>query len=246
MKGLRSTAFAAIATLGTLSVPPLMAQTDGPAYVRHVMTTVKPERVAEFESLLEERAATLRESGQQGFRNVYESVQGDRYTYLIEDPVPSIATLDEPPAAMPSLDWTRRVQEAVTAQRSVIIRAYPDLSIPAGAGTEPGLVHYRLRRNIPARTQEYYQWQANELVPAMRESGRPAWFFTGRVIAGGSPQSWISLAHVDNWASLEVNNFAETMTPAERGQMFSRGSSVLSYAEDSFFRFRPDLSFAAD
>lgn len=161
MKGLRSTAFAAIATLGTLSVPPLMAQTDGPAYVRHVMTTVKPERVAEFESLLEERAATLRESGQQGFRNVYESVQGDLYTYLIEDPVPSIATLDEPPAAMPSLDWTRRVQEAVTAQRS-------------------------------------------------------------------------------------VNNFAETLTPAERGQMFSRGSSVLSFAEDSFFRFRPDLSFASD
>jgi len=235
-----------MATLLALSVPTVMAQTDGPAYVRHVIATAKPDRVVEFESLLEERAAILSDSGQQGFRNVYESVQGDRYTYLIEDALPSLATLDEPPAVAPDPDWIRRVDGAVSAQRSVIIRAYPDLSIPAGAETERGLVHYRIRRNIPARTQEYYQWQANELVPAMRDAGRPACFFTGRVIAGGSPQSWISLAHVDNWAALEVNNFAETMTPVERTQMFSRGSSVLSYAEDSFFRFRPDLSFAAD
>ena len=246
MRGLLSTIYAVIVTLLALSVPPLMAQTDGPAYVRHVIATVKPDRVVEFESLLEERAAILSDSGKQGFRNVYESVQGARYTYLIEDPLPSLATLDEPPAVVPAPDWIRRVDGAVSAQRSVIIRAYPDLLIPAGPETERGLVHYRIRRNIPARTQEYYQWQANELVPAMREAGRPAWFFTGRVIAGGSPQSWISLAHVENWAALEVNNFAETMTPAERTQMFSRGSSVLSYAEDSFFRFRPDLSFAAD
>lgn len=246
MRGSLSTNIAAIATLLALFVPPLMAQTDGPAYVRHVIATVKPDRVMEFESLLEERAAILRDSGQQGFRNVYESVQGARYTYLIEDPLPSLAALDEPSAAEPSSDWTDRFDGAVSTQRSVIIRAYPDLSIPAGAETERSLVHYRIRRNIPARTQEYYQWQTNELVPAMREAGRPAWFFTGRVIAGGSPQSWISLAHVDNWAALEVNNFAETMTPAERAQMFSRGSSVLSYADDSFFRFRPELSFATD
>ena len=127
MRGSLSTNIAAIATLLALFVPPLMAQTDGPAYVRHVIATVKPDRVMEFESLLEERAAILRDSGRQGFRNVYESVQGDRYTYLIEDPLPSLAALDE-----------------------------------------------------------------------------------------------------------------------RRPQMFSRGSSVLSYAEDSFFRFRPDLSFAAD
>ena len=232
----------ACALLLVLSPPAVNAQNDGPAYFRHLVTTVKPDRVAEFESLLRERAAALEAGGEQGFRSVWQPVQGPQYTYVIVDPIRSLAVLDEPPSATPSADWIHRVDAAITEQTSIILRNYPDLSIPGPEGYERDMARLRIRRTLPAVTNPYYQWQRDELVAKQREAGLTS-LVTGRAVAGTSVQTWISLAHIDDNASQEGNIIATVMPLQERVQMFERGSGLLAYSEDWIVRFRPDLGF---
>ncbi len=222
-----------------------IAQDDEAAYVRHVTATVKPDRVAQFENLLRDRAVALEAAGDQAYRHVYEYLSGTLYTYLVVDPLPTLAVRDRPPAVPVPPELSEGVRDTVMSRESMTLLTYPDLSIPLATGEERGLARLRLRRNIPARTRPYYLWQAEELVPAQREAGLK-WLYTGRVIVGGSVQDWISLAHIDSWESLEGNILANTTTPQERGQMFSRGSGNLAYGEDIVVRYRPDLSFVLD
>ena len=101
----------------TISAPQAMAQNDDTTYMWAFLTTVKSDRVAEFEELLRTRSAGLEATGE-GFRSVYESVVGDQFTYLMADYVAAIEVLDQPtpPGRIPPPGWTNRNDAATTAQ----------------------------------------------------------------------------------------------------------------------------------
>ena len=227
-----------------ISAPLAMAQDDDAGYVRFFITTVNADRIEEFESLLKERAAGLRAGGEQAFRSVYVTLVGKQYNYLMVDSVPSLARLDRPapPAAVPTTQWAGRIDGATNEQTVLILRTYPDLNIPAAEGAERNLVRFRIRRTAPSRTQDYYEWQANELLPALREAGITG-FRVGRVILGGSSQTWVSGADVDSWASMINNVLAESMGERQMAQMLARGAEMLVHTEDLVMAYRPDLSY---
>ena len=79
----------------SISAPLAVAQDDDPTYMWVFLTTVKSDRVAEFEELLKQRAAGLKATGE-GFRSVYQSVVGDQYTYMMADYISAIEVLDTP------------------------------------------------------------------------------------------------------------------------------------------------------
>ncbi len=223
----------------SLSAPFAWAQ-EG--FVRHLITTVKPDRIGEFESLLEERAAGLRAAGQQPFRSVYETLQGDQFTYVIVDFWPSLAAMGEPldPGPNVSPNWITRLDNTVVSQRSVTLRHYPDLTIPPEPGYERDLVRVRIRRNAPGRTQDYQAWLAEQFVPALRDAGVTG-HITSRVILGGNGQSWVTLSNV----TLESMGFGLGNALGERRvtQVFSAAEGLVVYGEDYLMRFRPDLGF---
>ena len=71
--------------MASFDCPPLtVAQDDEPTYIWAFLTTVKSDRVAEFEELLRQRTEGLEAAGP-GFRSVYQSVVGEQYTYLMAD-----------------------------------------------------------------------------------------------------------------------------------------------------------------
>ncbi len=228
----------------TISAPLTMAQDDDAGYVRFFITTVNADRVVEFESLLKERAAGLRAGGQQPFRSVYVTLAGKQYNYLMVDAIPSLAVLDQPAptAAIPSPEWAGRIDGATNEQTVLILRTYPDLNIPAAEGAERDLIRFRIRRTAPGRTQDYYEWQANELLPALREAGITG-FITGRVVLGGSSQTWVSAADVDSWASMFNNILAESMGERQMTQMLAEGAAMLVHTEDLVMAYRPDLGY---
>ena len=227
----------------TISAPLALAQNDDTTYMYVFLTTVKSDRVAEFEELLRTRAAGLEAAGP-GFRSVYESVVGDQFTYLMADYVSAIDVLDQPtsPGRIPPPGWTNRNDAATTAQTVLLMRRYDDLRIAAAEGSERDLVRVRIRRNAPGRTQDYYEWQANELMPALREAGVTG-FLTNRVILGDSNQTWMSFANIDSYASTENNVLAESMGEQQAAQMIGRGAAMLVHTEDLIMRYRPDLSY---
>ena len=224
----------------SISVPQAMAQNDDTTYVRVFATTVKSDRVAEFEDLLRQRSAGLEAAGP-GFRSVYESVAGEQFTYLMVDFVPSVAALDGPGTAPPP-GWGNRNDAATSAQTVLVMRRYSDLRIPAAEGAERDLVQVRIRRNAPGRTQDFYEWQANQLLPALREAGVSD-FFINRVILGGSSQTWMSFSSIESLASTQNDILAESMGERQAAQMIERGMAMLVHTEDLIMRYRSDLSF---
>lgn len=228
-----------------ISAPLALAQ-DSPTYMQVFLTTVKSDRLAEFENLLKERAAGLAESGE-GFRSVYQTLAGDQYTYMMSDFLPSMALLDGPPRPerAPPQGWGARNDAATTAQTVLFMRRYLDLRIPAAEGSERDLIRVRIRRTAPGRTQEYYEWQANQLLPALREAGVTG-FLINRVVLGGSSETWFSFQSIDSMASTEVNVLAESMGERQAAQMLARGAAMLVHTEDLIMRYRPDLSYFAD
>ena len=229
----------------TISAPQAMAQNDDTTYMWVFLTTVKSDRVAEFEELLRQRSAGLEATGE-GFRSVYESVVGDQYTYMMSDYVPAIEVLDTPqPDRAPPPGWGSRNDAVTTAQTVLLMRRYPELRTDAPGGPERDLVRVRIRRNAPGRTQDYYDWQADQLLPALREAGVTG-FLSNRVVLGGSSQTWVSFASIDNIASTENNVLAESMGERQAEQMLARGAAMLVHTEDLIMRLRPDLGYVTD
>jgi len=229
-----------------LSAPLTLAQDSNPTYMQVFMTTVKSDRVAEFENLLRERAAGLEASGE-GFRSVYQTIVGDQYTYWMADFLPSMAVLDGPPRPnrAPPPGWGARNDAATTAQTMLFMRRYPELRTDAPGGAERDLVRVRIRRNAPGRTQDYYDWQAEQLLPALREAGVTG-FLSNRVVLGGSSQTWISFQSIESMASTEINVLAESMGERQAEQMLARGAAMLVHTEDLIMRLRPDLGYVSD
>jgi hypothetical protein len=206
------------------------------------LTTVKSDRVAEFEELLRQRSAGLEATGE-GFRSVYESVVGDQYTYMMSDFVSSIDVLDTPrPDRAPPPGWGTRNNAATSAQTVLLMRRYLDLRIPAAEGSERDLVRVRIRRNAPGRTQDYYEWQRDELLPALEEAGVTG-VLINRVVLGGSNQTWVSFSSMDSFASTEDDVLGESMGEQQAARMIAQGAEMLVHTEDLVMRYRPDLSY---
>lgn len=228
----------------SVAVPLANAQGGDATYTRVFITTVKSDRLAEFENLLSERTESL-EAATTGFRSVYQVLIGEQFRYLMVDFIPSASAMDQPfaPEAVLSPQWGNRNDAATLSQTLLIMRRYEDLRIPAEAGSERDLVRVRIRRNAPGRGQDYYEWQVNQLLPALREAGVTGLFFTNRVVLGGSNQTWVSFASIDNFASTQINVLAESMGERQAAQMLQRGANMLVHTEDLIVRYRADLSF---
>ncbi|NNC65020.1 MAG: hypothetical protein HKN84_09565 [Gammaproteobacteria bacterium] len=228
------------------SAPLALAQESNPTYMQMFLTTVKSDRVAEFENLLQERAAGLARSGE-GRRSVYQMIVGDQFTYLMADFLPSLAVLDGPPQPhrAPPPGWGERNDAATTAQTILLMRRYPELRTPGAVEPDRDLVRVRIRRNAPGRTQDYYEWQAEQLLPALREAGVTG-FLSNRVVLGGSSQTWVSFQSIESLASTENNVLAESMGERQAEQMLARGAAMLVHTEDLIMRLRPDLGYVSD
>jgi hypothetical protein len=127
-------------------------------------------------------------------------------------------------------------------QRVVILRIYPDLNIPTAQGTTRGLVRMRIRRTAPGRALDYHDWAANQLVPALRQAGVSGVLF-GRVMLGGSPDTWVTTSDERNFAGMATDVLAESMGARQSAQMLGRGMAMLVHSEDFVMRLRPDLGF---
>jgi len=219
------------------------AQDGDATYTRVFITTVKSDRVAEFEDLVRARTEGL-EAARTGFRSVYQVLVGEQFRYLMVDFIPSASAMDQPlaPGAVTPPQWGTRNDAVTLSQTVLIMRRYADLRIPAEAGSERDLVRVRIRRNAPGRNQDYYEWQVNQLLPALREAGVTG-TLTNRVVLGGSNQTWVSFSGIDNLASTQTNVLAESMGERQAAQMLQRGTDMLVHTEDLIMRYRTDLSF---
>ena len=236
-------------TIGVLliSAPTMMLAQDeepaGPRYINIRIQTVKPDRVAQWESLRKEMSENMQEGGQ-AFYHVYQRQRGPLATYLIVSPATAIgepgAAIEEPPAVPVSENWLNAMWGTLDSQSLITLRTYPELatlqtgSVPSHPGAN--FMHVRIRTAAAGRNADFREWLRDELVPALRAAGAGD-VRIGRTVLGGSPQTWGIFSFVEGWpeSALELDP-----------SMLARGNAMITTQIDYFYSFREDLSFTAN
>jgi len=246
---MRSSRLFSVGALLALVSTCVVAQQTGPAYINARIVTVKADSVSQWEGLIEERSSFRRAQGQ-SFYHVYQRLRGPLHTYLIITPAADIGPqlAGAPPTPLDVQNWATALNSTIASESVTTLQTYPDAHTLQTESLAPptDFMHVRLRVAAPGRSQEYYEWQANELIPALRAADVGD-VRVSRVALGGNIRSWIRFSFVNGWPGDGADRLAASMgeRPAER--MLARGEAMTAGAStDYFYRLRPEMSFTAN
>ena len=223
-----------------VSAPTLaLAQDAEPGYVNFRIHTVLRGQAAAWESIMRERRDAEDAAGRP-FRRVFQRIRGPESTYLILH-LDAAVGQTELPAVDISPTWGERLNSTLDSSVLLTLQTYPELTanLDRWLTQDTDLMQVRIRTTAPGRAQDYHDWQANELFPALTDAGVTIRGF--RVYLGGSTRTWVRLSVVEDWASLtEVSPIIESR---EFEGIIADEAEMLAATEDLLYQYRADLSY---
>lgn len=217
------------------------AQSDGPAWMRMHLVTVKPESIDEFMELQKQITASTKERGV-AFRSAWTMANfGTNYRFAFFTPMRSFAELDSPSPLDPAIG--AKFLKYVTARESHAAIFQPELSkLPDG---EPKLALVTISSVAPGKHEEYAEFFKAEVVPYMSdpETGLQG-FATWRTIFGPGADTWTTLAFIKDYAYIDGGPMSgRTMDEASREAMAERQAEMVTHVERFISRYIPELSY---
>jgi hypothetical protein len=219
--------------LVTAIVPIAQAQDDGPNFINLRLIEVHADKVSEFEDLMKQRSAAEAKAGER-FNQVFQRLRGVLNGYLIISPGDGSESVevDLPDSWGPSMSQAIKNHTRVTAATGP--RTLPDGSVaPDGE-----YLYVRLRTVQPGKVAAYRDWQANKLIPALRELGIGD-VRSAKVVLGGNPATFVRFAFMDDWPG------GDGGAGGPLADILAEESAMLATSQNLFYRVRDDLSFTA-
>ena len=213
---------------------------DGPGRISVRLVDVRADAVAQFEAAIADIGAVQKAAGRPFF-HVYERIRGATgFTVITSD-----ADYNELPAAPLDSDLLDRILHSLNGSTLMTLNIYPQLGIPGAGTTAPSgeFLIARVRTTSPSNRQAYFDFQANELVPALRAAGVTDQR-AGRVIAGGNTNTFVRYSFTNDWTD-PANPLLQSLGQRDFDRLIARGNALLVNVEDYVYRFREDLSFTA-
>ena len=230
----------ALVCFATWSPSTTSAQEDVLPTITARVVTVKGDSVARWESLIKERVLESRARGE-GFLQVYQVVRGTAQTFLIISPGSG--------STVPFTDnWAAAVLDARASASHYTLQVYPELRTSTPDTVRPtAFVYERIRTVPPSRANDYYRWQRDELLPALRDAGVRD-VRTARIAFGGNINTWLRFAFIDDFPTVNSgqNILAESMGAQQAQEMLNRGRGMTSSETDIIYSFRADLSYSSN
>lgn len=217
----------------TANAPIAQAQDDGPNFINLRLIEVHADKVSEFEDLMKQRSAAEAEAGER-FNHVFQRLRGVLNGYLIISPGDGSDTVevDLPDSWGPSMSQAIKNHTRVTA--AIGPRTLSDGSVE-GDGE---YLYVRLRTVQPGKVAAYRDWQANKLIPALRELGIGD-VRSAKVVLGGNPATFVRFAFMDDWPG------GDGGAGGPLADILAEESAMLATSQNLFYRVRDDLSFTA-
>lgn len=215
------------------------AQDAEPAWLNFRIHTVKRDQTAAWESAMRERRDAEEAAGVP-FLRIFQRVRGPQGVYLILHLDGQVGQLDLPDVDISS-SWGQRLNATIDASTILTVQMFGELTanLDRWLTEDTDMVQVRVRTAAPGRSQDYYDWQAEQLFPALTEAGVS--IRGGRVFLGGSSRTFVRLSVVESWASLTEENPVITSRNFER--IIAVEDEMLAATEDFMYRYRADLSF---
>ena len=138
--------------------------------------------------------------------------------------------------------WGARFNTTVDTSTILTVQMFPELTanLDRWLTEDTDMMQVRLRTAAAGRADDYYDWQANQLFPALSEAGVS--IRGGRVYLGDSTRTFIRLSVVENWASLAEPD--PVIQSRDFQRIIAAEDEMLAATVDLMYRYRPDLSVA--
>jgi len=229
-----------------LLLPAFVAAQDGEErqYLAVRTVTVTAEGSATWVEQQRQLAAVHKERGDPT-RHVWQEVTGDIDTFHIVTFPDGFAGRDEAPEGPPMGDaqaeWVAKISPTVASRNTVVLRRYPQHTIPNADGSEPGLSTLRYTTIAPGKSGAFNTWIGEKLVPALKKGGAEGVRFN-RIVFGGNTDVWVSSNSLPNFAALDEPGPLAGLSDEERAEMFDGWGEMVWESDVRLVRFRDDLS----
>jgi hypothetical protein len=220
-------------------------------YLYLSFTSIKPERITEFERLVkEELNPALRKSGLTARYVSTRATIGDGYVYVGARPFTRLAEFDEPDRLSKALGekaaqaLLEKLRACHSAHHSIIVRNVGD----ASWGTDEVMPMYMVAKLQLAtgRKADWLKFQREEHVPLLRKTGLKT-YFTQEVVYGGDQNVVYTLTRFDKYSELDVNRVRQHLGDQAYTQFNAkRPSGAVTSVERTLWRLRPELSIVPE
>lgn len=237
---MKTTLSIALGMLFVLGSFPAHTQEETSAYVAYSGNVVDHDKIELYEDLLRERRDAWKAAGH-SYVHVFERVRHGESAYLsmYEDPDVnqlSLADADISPTWAAQIGGIAKYHILLTVEMPSAFVGNTD----RGLGQDGDLLDMRVLRTAPGRAQAYYDWQADQLFPALRKAG--VRMYGARAFLGDSNRTFLTFSVLEDWA--EFTNPDPAHNSAELQKIRSAGEEMIVSTEQLMYRYRGDLSFS--
>ena len=224
-----------------------------PARQRLAVTVVqvKPEMVRDFENLIKsEYNPALAKAGAK-WNDVWRTAQfGDAFEFTFVSPVDNFAQFDGPSPLEKALGkegagaWYAKASRMVNGVRSFVMAHDPELSHQGKMDGPPKLAVVSYVNVAPGRSDEFEGFFKNEMLPVIKKSDVPGYWFQ-RVGLGGAGNQYITLVLHNNFAELEKGPPPRrVLGPEGAAKLLQKlPAGVVTHTESRVMRLVPELTY---
>lgn len=224
-----------------------------PARQRLAVTVVqvKPEMVAEFEALIRnEYNPALAKAGVK-WSDVWRTAQfGDVFEFTFVSPINSFAQFDGPGPLERALGkegagaWYAKASRMINGVRGFVMTHDQELSHEGKMDGPPKMAVVSYVSVAPGRNAEYEGFIKNEVLPVIKKSDVPGYWFQ-RVGLGGDAGQYITLTLHNNFADLEKGPPTRRVLGQEGAAKLTQKlpAGVVTRSESRVIRLVPELTY---
>jgi hypothetical protein len=214
------------------------------------LTTVKPERVAEWLEIQRSQTIPMQQKGGIKERDTWQSGApfGEGNTYAIVTPIDKFATYDAPNLARRVLGdaaqaYQNKLAAITVSRRTFAIQDRPELSIAPAPVAKYAAAILTDTTIVSGHAEQYEAYVKNDLVPLLKKDNVVG-YLVSRTTFGGNANEYHSLMLISSFADIDRGPAqARLLKPAEAAAMTAKVTPHVEHVERTILRYVPDLSY---
>jgi hypothetical protein len=220
------------------------------AWYSVTLTTVKPDRVAEWIEIQKSQTIPMQQKGGIKSRETWQSGApfGEGNMYGVVTPIDNFATYDMPNLAQRMLgDGARAYQDKLAAltvsRRTFAVQDRAELSIARAANAKIVAAILQDVTVVSGHAAQYEAYIKDDLLPLLKKDNTMG-FAVSRTVFGGNANEYHEVTYLASFADIDKGP-AQTrlLNATERTAMTAKLTPHVANVERTILRLVPDLSY---
>jgi len=215
------------------------------------ITTVKPDRVAQWLEIQKSETIPMQQKGGIKNRETWQSGApfGDGNTFGIVTPIDKFATYDMPNLASrvlgeaPARVYQDKLAAVTVSRRTFAVQDRAELSLPPTAGAKIVAAILQDVTVISGHTEQYESYLRDDVLPVLKK-GNVLGMTVSRTVFGGNGNEYHLVTYLDSFAQLDKGPAqVQVLGQQAAAALTAKGAQHIANIERAILRYVPELSF---